>query len=118
SYSDFYQDLYRSGSFDDMALKIIDDPKSLVQKFRNSFEQFIGGYTEEKEFASLLQKVCRNRSIAFDSKGFILDKKHIVRAVKSRIAHQLFGAEGQIRFLVRTSDPVVKIAESVPLSKP
>ncbi|NTU97169.1 MAG: S41 family peptidase [Chlorobiaceae bacterium] len=118
SYSDFYQELYRSGSFDDMALKIIDDPKSLVQNYRTSFEQFIGGYTEEKDFAAILQKICRNRKIAFDSKGFVLDRKYIVRAVKSRIAHQLYGAEGQIRFLVRTSDPVVKIAESVPASRP
>jgi carboxyl-terminal processing protease len=118
SYSDFYQELYRSGAFDDMALKIIDDPRSLVQNFRTSLETFVEGYTEEKDFSPLLQKICSNRKISFDSKGFILDRKHIVRAVKSRIAHQLFGAEGQIRFLVRTADPVVKIAVSVPASRP
>lgn len=118
SYSDFYQELYRSGSFDDMALKIIDDPKSLVQGYRSSLDRFIDGYTEEKEFTALLQKICRQRNIAFDGRGFSLDRKHIARAVKSRIAHQLFGAEGQIIFLVRTSDPVVKIAETVPAARP
>ncbi len=117
SYSDFYQELYRSGSFDDMALKIIDDPESMVQKYRSSLEQFISGYTEEKNFAALLQKICRNRNIPYDSKGFILDRSYIARAVKSRMAHQLFGAEGQIRFLVRTTDPVVKIAVSVPVPR-
>lgn len=118
SYSDFYQELYRTGAFDDMALKIIDDPRSLVQVFRTSLDKFIDGYTEEKNFSPLLQKICSNRKIRFDSKGFNLDRKHVVRAVKSRIAHQLFGAEGQIRFLVRTADPVVKIAGSVPAARP
>jgi carboxyl-terminal processing protease len=118
NYSDFYQELYRSGSFDDMALRIIDDSRSSVQVYRNSLDRFITGYTEEKDFTAIVQKTCQKKKIAFNSSGFAADRKYIVRAVKSRIAHQLFGAEGQIKFLVLSADPVVKIAETVSPARP
>ena len=55
--------------------------------------------------------------IALNRVGFIRDRKYIVRAVKSKIAHQLFGAEGQLRFFVLYGDPVVKVAESLPVKR-
>ncbi len=117
SYSDFYQKLSQSGSFEDMARKILDNPRSLTQLFRNSLERFIVGYAEESHFEALVIKTCREKKIDFDRVGFIQDRKYIVRAVKSKIAHQLFGAEGQLRFFVLYGDPVVKVAENVPVSR-
>jgi carboxyl-terminal processing protease len=117
SYSDFYQELFRSGSFDDMALKILDDSHSLVQQYRSSLERFIGDYSEETLFESLVIKTCKLKKIRFDRVAFIRDRQQLARAVKSRIAHQLFGAEGQIKYVVLTTDPVVKIAKSLPVSK-
>ncbi len=117
SYSDFYQKLSQSGSIEDMARKILDNPRSLTQLFRNSLERFMVGYAEESHFDALVIKTCREKKIDFDRVGFIRDRKYIVRAVKSKIAHQLFGAEGQLRFFVLYGDPVVKVAESVPVSR-
>ena len=116
--SDFYQKLYQSGSFDDMALKILDDPHSSVQGYRNSLDRFISDYSEDISFEALVLKTCKSKKIIFDRHGFVQDRKNIVRAVKSKIAHQLFGAEGQIKFLVRRADPVVKMAESLPGGRP
>jgi carboxyl-terminal processing protease len=117
NYSDFYQELFRSGSFDDMALKILDDPRSSVQRYRNSLEHFISDYSEESFFESLVINTCKTKKIPFDRRAFIRDREYLARAVKSRIAHQFFGAEGQIKFVVESADPVVKIASSVPVSR-
>lgn len=118
SYSDFYQSLYQSGSFDDLALKLLDDPLSSVQGYRNSLPRFIAEYSEGNRLEALVMKICKARKIVFDRNGFIREREHIARAVKSRIAHQLFGAEGQIKFLVLNADPVVKVAASVPVNQP
>ena len=112
-YSDFYQELYQSGSFDDVARNLLDDPNSSVQGFRNSLERFIADYSGEGSLETLFIKTCKAKKIAFDRVAFTKDRKYIARAVKSRIAHQLFGAEGQIRLLVLTADPVVSIAATV-----
>jgi carboxyl-terminal processing protease len=117
SYSDFYQKLFQSGSFDDIALKLLDDPRSSVQGYRSSFEQFITHYQEESNFEELIIKICQAKKIPYERSSFILERKHIAQAVKSRLVHQLFGAEGQIRFFVRV-DPVIKIAEGLPAVKP
>jgi len=116
--SDFYQKLYQSGVFDEMAMKLLDDPRSSVQGYRTSLDRFIANYTEESSFEALVVKICKAKKIAFDRNSFVRDRKHIARAVKSKIAHQLFGAEGQLKFLVRSADPVVKIAETLPGSRP
>jgi carboxyl-terminal processing protease len=118
NYSDFYQELFRTGSFDDMALKILDDPHSAVQRYRSSLDHFIADYSEEKLFEEMVIKTCKTKKILFNRNAFIRDRQQLARAVKSRIAHQLFGAEGQIKFVVESSDPVVKIAASVPVSHP
>lgn len=118
SYSDFYQELFRSGSFDDIALKIIDDPRSLVQQYRGSIESFLAKYSEERVFEALVIKTCKSKKIRFDRAVFLRDRLKLAQAVKSRIAHQLFGAVGQITFVVQSADPVVRIAASVPMRQP
>lgn len=118
SYSDFYQRLFQSGSFDDIARRLLDDPQSAAQGYRSSLDRFIAEYAGENRFESLVITSCKAKKIAFDRSGFIRERKEIERAVKSRIAHQLFGAEGQIRFLVQSADPVVKIAVTVPAAQP
>ncbi len=117
SYSDFYQKLFQSGSFDDIALKLLDDPRSSVQGYRSSLEQFIAHYSEESNFEELIIKTCQAKKIPYERASFLLERKHIAQAVKSRLVHQLFGAEGQIRFFVRTTDPVVKIARAIPVTR-
>ncbi len=116
-YSDFFQDLLRTGSFDDMALKILDDPHSAVQRYRDSEEHFISGYGGESGFEALVMKTCSTRKIAFSSAGFASDRKLLERALKARIAHQLFGSVGQIKYMVRGADPVVRVAVTVPVSR-
>lgn len=118
SYSDFYQELFRSGSFDDIALKIIDDPRSQVQQYRGSMESFLAKYSEERVFEALVIKTCKSKKIRFDRAVFLRDRLKLAQAVKSRIAHQLFGAVGQITFVVQSADPVVRIAASVPMRQP
>ena len=118
AFSDFYQKLFQSGSIDDIALKVLDDRNSSVQAYRTSLERFIANYSEESNFEALVLKTCKAKKITFDKAGFVRDRKSIARAVKSKIAHQLFGAGGQIKFLVRNADPLVKIAETVPAGRP
>ncbi|TCD48365.1 S41 family peptidase [Chlorobium sp. N1] len=114
-YTDFYQDLYRSGLFEDIAIKILDDPKSSVQAYRGSLERFISSYEGDPRLESLVRRSCRSRGVAFDVAAFRRDRQYIALAVKSRIAHQLFGYEGQIRVFVSGPDPVVRLAEELPV---
>jgi carboxyl-terminal processing protease len=118
SYSDFYQELYQSGSFDNVARKLLDDRHSSVQAYRDSLERFIVDYLADGRLETFFINTCKAKKIAFNRVAFNKDRKYIALAVKSRIAHQLFGAEGQIRFLVRSSDPVVTIAAKVNAIRP
>ena len=117
-FSGFYQSLYQSGAFDDIARKLLDNPRSSVQRHRVSMERFIADYSEDDGFEALVVKTCKLKKITFNRVAFILDRKYIARAVKLRIAHQLFGTEGQVRFFVQGADPLVKIAATVPVSQP
>jgi len=114
-YSEFYQELFRSGSIDGMVREILDNPHSLVQRYRDSLERFISGYTEESDLETLLMKSCKAKNCHFDRSNFLRERKYIVSAVKVKLAHQLFGAEGQIVTMVRRDDPVIRIATSVPV---
>ncbi len=114
-YSEFYQELFRSGSIDGMVRKLLDNPHSLVQRYRDSLERFISGYTEESDLETLLMKSCKAKNCHFDRSNFLRERKYIVSAVKVKLAHQLFGAEGQIVTMVRRDDPVIRIATSVPV---
>lgn len=116
--SDFYQALYQSGAFDEIARKLLDDPRSKVQAYKGSIDHFIVDYSEDPGFEALVMKTCPVKKVFFDKAEFIRDRKYIAQAVKLRIAHQLFGAEGQIRLFVRSVDPVVRIAAKVPVGQP
>ncbi len=55
-----------------------------------------------------------DKKIVFDDAAFRKDRRYIAIAVKSRIAHQLFGSEGQVKSYVSTTDPVVRLAARLP----
>jgi len=112
--SPFYQELLQSGALDVLARKLLDNPHSQVQRYRQSLEQFIAGYTEESNFETLLLKTCNESNIRFDRAGFVRERKYIANAIKARLAHHLFGADGQIKFVIKNTDPLVKIATIVP----
>lgn len=115
-YSDFYQELYRAGVFDDVAVKLLDDPESSVQGYRDSMLRFIAEYDAESGLALQVEKACRNAGVGFDRRQFALERSHIALAVKSRLGHQLFGVEGQIRAFVSGADPIARMALNVPVS--
>ena len=117
-HSSFYLELLQSAIFDDIARKLLDNPKSLVQRYRSSLDPFIERYSEESGFEELIKKNCKEKKIAFDRDGFNRERKYIAYAVKSKIAHQLFGVEGEIMFTVRSGDPVAKFAMTVPAGRP
>ncbi|ABL65551.1 S41 family peptidase [Chlorobium phaeobacteroides] len=115
-YSDFYQELYRTGSFDDLAQRVLDNPASSVQQYRKSMERFLSEYSQDSRLESLVRKTCEAKKIRFDQSGFLFDRSNIALAIKARIAHQLFGAEAQIRVYVVQSDPLVKFSSQVPVT--
>jgi len=112
-YADFYQALYAAGSFEYLAQRILDDPASSVQKHRKSLDRFIRDYTEESRLEALVMKVCAEKKITFQKQAFIRERKNIALAVKARLAHRMFGAEGQIRVYIMQSDPLVTVASRV-----
>ena len=113
--SPFYQELLQSGALDVLARKLLDNPRSQVQRYRQSLEQFVAGYSEESGFEALLLKTCNESNIRFDHAGFVRERKYITAALKARLAHHLFGAKGQIEFVVKNTDPLIKIATTVPV---
>ncbi|NTV93693.1 MAG: peptidase S41, partial [Chlorobiaceae bacterium] len=115
-YSDLYQELYRTGSFDDLAQRVLDNPESSVQQYRKSMERFLAEYSEDSRLESLVRKTCEAKKIRFDQSGFHLDRRNIALAIKARIAHQLFGAEAQIMVYVVQSDPLVNFSSQVPVT--
>ncbi len=112
-YADFYQQLYAAGSFEYLAQRILDDPASSVQKHRKSLERFIGDYSEESRLEALVMKVCAEKKITFEKQAFIRERQNIALAVKARLAHRMFGAEGQIRVYIMQSDPLITVASRV-----
>jgi len=113
-YTDFYQELFRTGVLEDAALKILDDPGSSVQDYRNSLSSFIADYQEDARLRKIIAGLCPDKKIVFDDAAFQKDRRYIAIAVKSRIAHQLFGSEGQVKSYVSTTDPVVRLAARLP----
>ena len=113
-YTDFYQELFRTGVLEDAALKILDDPRSSAQGYRHSLSSFVANYQEDARLSKIIAGLCPDKKIVFDGAAFKRDRRYIAIVVKSRIAHQLFGSEGQVRSYVSTSDPVVKLAAELP----
>lgn len=110
TYSDFYQELYAKGIIEDIALKLIDDPKSSVQHYRGSAEAFSGQYRVPSDLETLVRTSCAVHKIPFSAAEFKRDRNDIALALKARIARQLFGTEEQIRVLILDGDPYMKVA--------
>lgn len=112
-YEDFFQELYRTGSFEYLALRILDDSSSTVQKYRKSLDRFTSDYSQEPRLQSLVMHICAERKIPFNKRAFLRERKNIALAVKARLAHRLFGAQGQVRVYVEHADPLTKVALKV-----
>ncbi|MCF8216226.1 MAG: S41 family peptidase [Chlorobium sp.] len=112
-YAEFYQELYRTGSFEYLAQRVLDDPQSTVQQYRESLDRFMSGYSQESRLEALVIKVCAEKKITFNKRSFLQEQKQIALAVKARLAHRIFGAEGQIRVYIMQSDPLIEVAAKV-----
>ncbi|HHE31299.1 MAG TPA: S41 family peptidase [Chlorobaculum parvum] len=109
SYSNLFQELYARGVIEDLALKLIDDPKSQVQQYRESAEKYLKEYHGPSDLKALIRKECAARKIPFSIAEYNRDRNEIALAIKARIARQLFGTEEQIRVLIREGDPFMKV---------
>jgi carboxyl-terminal processing protease len=109
-YTNLYQELYARGVFEDIALRLIDDPSDPVQKFRNSAGAYLENYRVPANLEALVKKGCADSKIQFNASEFSRDRKNIELALKARIARHLFGTEEQIRVLIREGDPLMKVA--------
>lgn len=112
-YAEFYQELYRTGLFEHLAQRILDDPGSAVQQYRKSLDRFMSGYEKEPRIEELVARVCAEKKITFNKKDFLQEQKHIALAVKARLAHRIYGTEGQIMVYVMQSDPLIGVALKV-----
>jgi carboxyl-terminal processing protease len=112
-YTNLYQELFAKGVFEDISLKLIDDPSSPLRNFRNSSEAFVAGYSVPADLESRVRAECRMRKIVFNASEYSRDAVYIRIALKARIARQLFGTEGQLKVLVRESDPAMKAARQI-----
>ena len=108
-YTKLYEELYAKGIFEEIAMKMIDDPKSPVQNNRNSVDAFISGYRSPDNLESLVSKECAAKKVAFSATDFRTDRNYIQLALKARIARQLFGTDGQLKVLIREGDPVMRV---------
>jgi carboxyl-terminal processing protease len=85
----------------------------MVQQYRKSPDRFMSDYIQESRFESLVMKICAEKKITFQKQAFSREQKNIALAVKARLAHRLFGTEGQIRVYVMQADPLVNVASTV-----
>lgn len=112
-YTNLYQELYAKGAFEDIALKMIDDPAGSVRNYRNSAEAFLNGYAVPSDLESRVRAECRAKKIAFSTAEYARDAAYIRVTLKARIARQLFGTEVQLKVLVRESDPAMRAARQI-----
>jgi carboxyl-terminal processing protease len=112
-YTNLYQELFAKGVFEDIALKLIDDPASAVQKYRTSQDDFIAGYPAPADLESRIRAECRLKGISYSSGEYLKDARYIRVALKARIARQLFGTEGQLKVLIREGDPSMQVARQL-----
>lgn len=107
---DLYLEYRNSGVFEQAALRVLDDPESSARDFAGSLDLFLDSYDEDKMIENYLLDCAARKQIRTDVHEFDQEKERMMVAVKSRIARQLFGIEGQIRVLVREADSVLKVA--------
>lgn len=116
-YSDFFQELYAKGIFEDIAVKLLDDPSSQVQQYRNAPEAFLSRYQGPADLERIVRKACISRNIAFDAAQYDRDRSFIRQALKARLGRQLFGVDGQLKVVVREGDPVLRVARRIAAKK-
>jgi carboxyl-terminal processing protease len=109
-YTNLYQELFAKGFFEDMALRMFDDPSRGVLKFRDSVDSFLAGYRDPADLGALVREECRLKKIPFSESEYRRDLRYIRLALKARVARQLFGTEGQLRVLIREGDPAMRAA--------
>jgi carboxyl-terminal processing protease len=109
-YTNLYQEIYAKGIFEDIALMLIDDPASPVQKYRTSAQAYFDGYKGPENLEALVKRGCTAKKIAFSASEFNRDRNFIRLTLKARIARQLFGTEEQVKVFIREGDPVMKVA--------
>ncbi|NTU68541.1 MAG: S41 family peptidase [Chlorobiaceae bacterium] len=112
-YTNLYQELFAKGVFEDISLKLIDDPSSPVRNYRSSSDGFVAGYAIPADLESRVRTECRMKKIAFNAVEYARDAAYIKVALKARIARQLFGTEGQLKVLIRESDPAMLAARQI-----
>ncbi|NTU58217.1 MAG: S41 family peptidase [Chlorobiaceae bacterium] len=108
-YTNLYQELYAKGVFEDIALKLIDDPSSPVQKYRSSSQAYLNEYKGPENLEALVKRGCAAKKIVFSATEFSQDRTFIQRTLRARIGRHLFGTEEQVRVLI-DGDPVMKVA--------
>ena len=99
--------------FEDIALKLLDDPSSPVRNYRKSPEDFISGYSVPANLETRVRAECKQKKILFKASEYARDASYIRLALKARIARQLFGTEGQLKVLIREGDPAMRVARQV-----
>ncbi len=111
--TNLYQELFAKGVFEELALKLIDDPSSAVQRHRKTPDDFILANPIPADLESLVRKACAVQGIVFSHADFARDARYIRVALKARIARQLFGTEGQLKVLIREGDPSMQVATRI-----
>ncbi|HWQ25317.1 MAG TPA: S41 family peptidase, partial [Chlorobaculum sp.] len=76
-YTDLYQEIYAKGLFEDIALTLIDDPASPVQKYRTSAQAYFDGYKGPENLEALVKRGCAAKKIAFNASEFSRDRNFI-----------------------------------------
>jgi carboxyl-terminal processing protease len=112
-YTNLYQELFAKGVFEDIALKLLDDPSCPVRNYRESADEFISGYSVPVDLESRVRAECKAKKIPFSPAEYARDAAYIRVALKARIARQLFGTDGQLRVLIREGDPSMRIARQL-----
>ncbi|NTV01192.1 MAG: S41 family peptidase [Chlorobiaceae bacterium] len=112
-YTNLYQELFAKGVFEDISLKLIDDPSGPVSNYRSSSDAFVSGYAIPADLESRIRAECRMKKIVFNSAEYARDAAYIKVALKARVARQLFGTEGQLKVLIRESDPAMRAARQI-----
>jgi carboxyl-terminal processing protease len=112
-YTNLYQELFAKAVFEDISLKLIDDPSGLVRKYRNSPDEFISAYSVPSDLESRVRAECGLNRIPFNPSEYSRDSRFVRATLKARIARQLFGTEGQLKVLIREGDPSMQVARQL-----
>ncbi|HED30955.1 MAG TPA: S41 family peptidase [Prosthecochloris aestuarii] len=109
---ELYSIMQEKGVFEDVALRVLDDPQSALRAQGSSLERFMKEYDEHALVEKYLLDVATQYGIGIREDAFSRQKPQMFIAVKSRLARQLFGIGGQIRVLVEEADSVLSVTRA------